>query len=226
MALVGGAHALADRARHHDRRGRRHPRAGADRVVHGGGLGAMTRESWSDATARGRATGWPSPARWGRRARGSRCSTGARAPASIRRGPRAARAIRTTGAAPGGRTRAGRARRARDDRPVGRAGHRRRSPRPAQRRPDRAVAVVAPDRRGRRRGRAGSRRRPATFAATAGEDYELCACVPARSAEKLEKPRGPRSLGDLTWVGLVVEGAPGVVFVDADGELSGYEHSF
>jgi thiamine-monophosphate kinase len=67
---------------------------------------------------------------------------------------------------------------------------------------------------------------PRSFAATAGEDYELCACVPARSAEKLEKPRGPRSLGDLTWVGLVVEGEPGVVFVDADGELSGFEHSF
>ena len=68
---------------------------------------------------------------------------------------------------------------------------------------------------------------PRSFAATAGEDYELCVCVPARSAEKLEKPRGPRSLaGELTWVGLVVEGEPGVTFVDADGELSGFEHSF
>jgi thiamine-monophosphate kinase len=67
---------------------------------------------------------------------------------------------------------------------------------------------------------------PRSFAATAGEDYELCACVPARSAEKLEKPRGPRSLGDLTWVGLVVEGEPGVVFVEAGGELSGFEHAF
>jgi thiamine-monophosphate kinase len=67
---------------------------------------------------------------------------------------------------------------------------------------------------------------PRSFAATAGEDYELCVCVPARSAEKLEKPRGPRILGDLTWVGFVVEGEPGVVFVDADGELSGFEHSF
>jgi thiamine-monophosphate kinase len=66
-----------------------------------------------------------------------------------------------------------------------------------------------------------------SFAATAGEDYELCACVPARSAEKLEKPRGPRSLeGELTWVGLVVEGTPGVVFTDGNVELSGYEHSF
>ncbi|HTP19765.1 MAG TPA: thiamine-phosphate kinase [Solirubrobacteraceae bacterium] len=68
---------------------------------------------------------------------------------------------------------------------------------------------------------------PRSFAATAGEDYELCVCVPARSAEKLENPRGPRSLGaDLTWVGLVVDGEPGVTFVDADGALSGFEHSF
>jgi thiamine-monophosphate kinase len=67
---------------------------------------------------------------------------------------------------------------------------------------------------------------PGSFSATAGEDYELCACVPDRSAEKLENPRGPRSLGDLTWVGFVVEGEPGVVFVDADGALSGFEHTF
>jgi thiamine-monophosphate kinase len=66
-----------------------------------------------------------------------------------------------------------------------------------------------------------------SFAAAAGEDYELCACVPARSAEKLENERGPRSLGgELTWVGSVVEGTPGVAFTDAEGKLSGYEHSF
>ena len=68
---------------------------------------------------------------------------------------------------------------------------------------------------------------PRSFAATAGEDYELCVCVPARSAEKLESARGPRSLvGELTWVGLVLEGPPGVVFTDGELELSGYEHSF
>ena len=68
---------------------------------------------------------------------------------------------------------------------------------------------------------------PRSFAATAGEDYELCACVPGRAAAILENARGPRSLeADLTWVGLVVEGEPGVAFVDADGELSGFEHSF
>jgi thiamine-monophosphate kinase len=68
---------------------------------------------------------------------------------------------------------------------------------------------------------------PRVFAATAGEDYELCACIPAQSANALESPRGPRRLGrDLTWIGSVVEGPAGVVFVDAEGSLAGYEHSF
>ncbi len=68
---------------------------------------------------------------------------------------------------------------------------------------------------------------PGAFAATAGEDYELCVCVPARTATILEKARAPLTLRtDLTWIGSVVEGPPGVEFVDAGGELSGYEHSF
>jgi thiamine-monophosphate kinase len=58
---------------------------------------------------------------------------------------------------------------------------------------------------------------PAEFAATAGEDYELCVCVPART---------PSQSSSLTWIGSVVEGPPGAVFVDADGPLAGYEHSF
>ncbi|HEY4825959.1 MAG TPA: thiamine-phosphate kinase [Solirubrobacteraceae bacterium] len=67
-----------------------------------------------------------------------------------------------------------------------------------------------------------------SLAATAGEDYELCACVPARNAKMLESARGPRSLGErLTWIGSVVEGSGDVVFIDdVDGPLSGYEHSF
>jgi thiamine-monophosphate kinase len=58
---------------------------------------------------------------------------------------------------------------------------------------------------------------PGRFAATAGEDYELCVCVPAASAS---------AVTDLTWVGSVVQGPPGLVFVDADDPLAGYEHSF
>jgi thiamine-monophosphate kinase len=56
---------------------------------------------------------------------------------------------------------------------------------------------------------------PGRLAATAGEDYELCACLPARS-----------SPSNITWIGSVVEGPPGVVFEDADEPLAGYEHSF
>ena len=58
---------------------------------------------------------------------------------------------------------------------------------------------------------------PAAFAATAGEDYELCVCLPARSATQFS---------NVTWIGSVVEGPPGVVFADAAGPLAGYEHSF
>jgi thiamine-monophosphate kinase len=58
---------------------------------------------------------------------------------------------------------------------------------------------------------------PRAFAATAGEDYELCVCVPPRSAS---------ALSNVTWIGSVAEGPAGVVFTDADGPLAGYEHSF
>lgn len=62
---------------------------------------------------------------------------------------------------------------------------------------------------------------PPAFAASAGEDYELCVCMPAtaRDAGSLAK------LG-LTWIGRVVEGRSGVTFSDGSGPLSGYEHSF
>jgi thiamine-monophosphate kinase len=58
---------------------------------------------------------------------------------------------------------------------------------------------------------------PRAFAATAGEDYELCVCVPARSAS---------ALSNVTWIGSAVEGSAGLVFTDADGPLAGYQHSF
>ncbi len=56
---------------------------------------------------------------------------------------------------------------------------------------------------------------PAEFAATAGEDYELCVCLP-----------GGSRLSNMTWIGSVLEGPPGVVFADADAPLGGYEHQF
>jgi thiamine-monophosphate kinase len=67
---------------------------------------------------------------------------------------------------------------------------------------------------------------PGTLAATAGEDYELCACVPhgARAAVESAAARWPSGV-PLTWIGRALEGPPGVDFADAPGVLSGYEHS-
>jgi thiamine-monophosphate kinase len=64
---------------------------------------------------------------------------------------------------------------------------------------------------------------PATFAATAGEDYELCLCIPptARSDAVL----AVASTG-LAWIGAVIDGPPGLVFGGVEGRLAGYEHSF
>jgi thiamine-monophosphate kinase len=63
---------------------------------------------------------------------------------------------------------------------------------------------------------------PRALAATAGEDYELCVCMPP-SAQSLA------DLG-LTWIGRVAGGdpdGPGAVrFTDAGGSLQGYEHTF
>lgn len=65
---------------------------------------------------------------------------------------------------------------------------------------------------------------PRSFAVTAGEDFELCACVPAAAAERVQA--SPLASAGLTWIGSVVDGPAGVGFVDADEELSGFEHSF
>ncbi len=65
-----------------------------------------------------------------------------------------------------------------------------------------------------------------SVAATAGEDYELCVCVPAKALATIETAFASRAVTvGLTWVGRVLEGPPGVIFTDAPGELSGYEHS-
>ncbi len=59
---------------------------------------------------------------------------------------------------------------------------------------------------------------PSAFAATAGEDYELCVCVPPR-ATNIEGLA-------LTWVGQVTDGPAAVTFTDGAGPLQGYEHVF
>jgi thiamine-monophosphate kinase len=67
---------------------------------------------------------------------------------------------------------------------------------------------------------------PWSFAATAGEDYELCACL-SPAAARLAQARWRRSsqLGALTVVGRVRTGTGELAFGDADSPLSGYEHS-
>ncbi len=59
---------------------------------------------------------------------------------------------------------------------------------------------------------------PSAFAATAGEDYELCVCIPPHA----------RALADdaVTWIGEVREGAAGLVFIGARHQaLAGFEHA-
>jgi thiamine-monophosphate kinase len=69
-------------------------------------------------------------------------------------------------------------------------------------------------------------RDPAAFAATAGEDYELCVCLPpAARAPGAEAKTAARNLPVLAWIGRVRDGPDGVSFTDATEELSGYEHS-
>jgi thiamine-monophosphate kinase len=64
---------------------------------------------------------------------------------------------------------------------------------------------------------------PRVLAATAGEDYELCVCLPRSAADLARAECG--ELG-LTWVGEVAEGQPEVFFLGADGQLAGFEHDF
>ena len=68
---------------------------------------------------------------------------------------------------------------------------------------------------------------PRAFAATAGDDYELCACVPANVWTKPAITPSNHDLRgvDLTLIGSVVDGPAGVVFTDGSGELVGYEHA-
>jgi thiamine-monophosphate kinase len=61
---------------------------------------------------------------------------------------------------------------------------------------------------------------PRVLAATAGEDYELCVCLPPACAE-LAQASSPRP---LSWVGRVVDGQPEVSFMDSGSRLEGFEH--
>ncbi|MBV9196795.1 MAG: thiamine-phosphate kinase [Solirubrobacterales bacterium] len=80
---------------------------------------------------------------------------------------------------------------------------------------------------------------PREFAATAGDDYEICVCVPAVAGGVAGEVAGmvagtpspavpdlDAGATGLTWIGSVVEGSPEVTFTDSAGPLSGYEHRF
>jgi thiamine-monophosphate kinase len=81
---------------------------------------------------------------------------------------------------------------------------------------DRGVDVVA----------AGLGKDPAVFAATAGEDYELCVCLPPSVPGQLAaEPELRAALGPLRWIGRVLDGDAELTFTDADAAaLAGFEH--
>lgn len=62
-------------------------------------------------------------------------------------------------------------------------------------------------------------------AATAGEDYELCVCVPRKRADRASAA-AERAGTRITWVGHVSEGWPGVVLRHEGSKqtLTGFEH--
>jgi thiamine-monophosphate kinase len=55
---------------------------------------------------------------------------------------------------------------------------------------------------------------PAELAATGGEDYELCACLPEAAGD----------VAGMTWIGRVSAGAPEVVWSGGSARWQGYEH--
>lgn len=63
-------------------------------------------------------------------------------------------------------------------------------------------------------------------AATAGEDYELCVCVPRKRMDRINNAFKQVSGRDLTWIGRVVEGPPGLVlrYKGERQDLHGFEH--
>jgi thiamine-monophosphate kinase len=68
---------------------------------------------------------------------------------------------------------------------------------------------------------------PWEFAASAGEDYELCLCAPPERRAAIEAALAAAGDTRLSWIGEVVEGEAGAEFSDKDGaglRLEGYEH--
>ena len=164
---------------------------------------AVTVVGWADddGAARGPRR---RPAR-GRRRRDRRAGRLGRRPGGARgarRRPRSAgRRVPAPRAAPGGRARAGPRRSERADRPLRRPGHRR----PPRRRGQRQLPEIALERLPVAPGVAEVARALGTdgaeLAATGGEDYELCVCVPAAARAAAE------DAADVTWVARCVRRA-------------------
>ena len=71
---------------------------------------------------------------------------------------------------------------------------------------------------------------PASFAVTAGEDYELCVCLPpaalqTATGEPAPTPADDAGYAGTTWIGVVVDAPPSLELAGGTGELTGYEHS-
>jgi thiamine-monophosphate kinase len=65
------------------------------------------------------------------------------------------------------------------------------------------------------------------LAAAAGDDYELCFCVPPENRTRVQEAMSAASGVEVTWIGEVTDGPPGATLSDAQGEdfpLEGFEH--
>jgi thiamine-monophosphate kinase len=70
---------------------------------------------------------------------------------------------------------------------------------------------------------------PHELAASAGEDYELCFCVPPGRRELVESALEQVAGAGVTWIGEVLAGAGGVSLIAGDGRevrLGGFEHTW
>jgi len=68
---------------------------------------------------------------------------------------------------------------------------------------------------------------PWRLAAGAGEDYELCFCAAADDRDRIEHDVSALGEVEVSWVGEVLAGAPGVTLSDDRGEaarITGFEH--
>ena len=68
---------------------------------------------------------------------------------------------------------------------------------------------------------------PVALACAAGDDYELCVCVAPSDCHAAEQALEKAGNVGVTWIGEVVDGAPGLTLLDAHGApvpMRGFEH--